>query len=321
MIALAPRPFAIFGFAVLLATSVPMALFTSSTPIPVVMVLLFVNGLGMGLWNVPNNSQIMGSVPTSMLGVVGAFSNLTRNVGNVTGQAVASGVVVAVMVSQGFDVPLSEIGDSAGAGVAFMDGWRLAYILVVIYSTVGLVARVPNEAPVRARRAPRPLSRARPAASSTVRGRTRRMATRPTRGGAPRGSAMTRPTVRLRQLALALAPLVLALAACGGGDELSDALDGLTLNDLSVMVLEQEALGEIADGFEVDEDSGFVSSAEAAENSIDPGDTAQSFESRGRVGGYTLEFTDPDFAGFFSDDPVVTSVTTSLEALGQRGRR
>ncbi|MDA1061627.1 MAG: MFS transporter, partial [Chloroflexi bacterium] len=134
-----PRPFAVAGFVVLLATSVPMAFLAADSALWIVMALLFVNGLGMGLWNVPNTSMIMGSVPVSSLGVVGAFTNLTRNVGNVVGQAVASGVVVAVMASNGFEIPLSEIADTPGASAAFLDGWRAAYLLVTGYSLLGLV--------------------------------------------------------------------------------------------------------------------------------------------------------------------------------------
>ena len=134
-----PRRFAVFGFVVLVLTSLPMAFLAGDSALWIVMVLLLVNGLGMGLWNVPNTSVIMGAVPVSSLGVVGAFTNLTRNVGNVTGQAVASGVVVAVMAASGFDVPLSEIADTAGAGEAFLDGWRAAYLLVTGYSLLGLI--------------------------------------------------------------------------------------------------------------------------------------------------------------------------------------
>lgn len=132
------RPFSVLGFLVLLATTVPIVTFDAGTPMPLVMGVLFVNGLGMGLWNVPNNSVIMGSVPVSSLGVVGAFTNLTRNVGNVTGQAIASGVVVAVMAANGFDIPLSDIADSAGASDAFVEGWRAAYALVVAFTLVAL---------------------------------------------------------------------------------------------------------------------------------------------------------------------------------------
>ena len=134
-----PRPFTVLGFVMLGLAALPMALLGEDSPIWIVMALLFVSGLGMGTWNVPNNSVIMGSVPASSLGIIGAFTNLTRNVGNVAGQAVAAGVVVAVMAADGFDIPLSEIADTPGAGDAFLDGWRLAFLLVFAYSALGLV--------------------------------------------------------------------------------------------------------------------------------------------------------------------------------------
>ena len=102
------------------------------------MVVLLINGLAMGLWGVPNNSTILGSVPRESYGVVGALTNLTRNVGNVAGQAVASAVVVGVMAVDGFDIPLNEITGNTAASESFMDGWKLAYILVTIFSLIGL---------------------------------------------------------------------------------------------------------------------------------------------------------------------------------------
>jgi len=133
------RPFAVFGFAVLVGTSVALIFVDAGTAMWIVMAILFVNGLGMGLWNVPNNAVIMGSVPASSFGVVGALTNLTRNVGNVTGQALASAIVVAVMVSNGFDIPLSQIGSTPGAGDAFVEGWRTAYLVVTWFAVIALI--------------------------------------------------------------------------------------------------------------------------------------------------------------------------------------
>lgn len=134
-----PRRFSLMGFGVMVATAFLLSSIGQRTPFPLIMMVLFINGLSMGLWNVPNNTMIMSTVPAARLGVVGALSNLTRNVGNVVGQAVASGVVVAVMASQGFDVPLSKIADTPGAGDAFMDGWRLAYLLATAYVGMALL--------------------------------------------------------------------------------------------------------------------------------------------------------------------------------------
>lgn len=133
------RPFLIFGFLILIGTAAAFAFVDGATPMWVVMLIVFMNGLAMGLWSVPNSSMIMGSVPPSRFGVVGALTNLSRNVGNVVGQAVASAVVVGVMVGRGFDIALDEIADVPGAGDAFIDGWRLAYFLVTGFSAVGLL--------------------------------------------------------------------------------------------------------------------------------------------------------------------------------------
>jgi EmrB/QacA subfamily drug resistance transporter len=133
------RPFSMLGLAMVMVTSLVMALLGRDTSIPLVMAALFISGLGSGFFNVPNNSLILGSSPASALGVVAALTNLIRNVGNVFGQAIAAGVVVAAMATQGYDIPLDKIGGNPGAGGAFLDGWRVAFLLVTAYSSVALL--------------------------------------------------------------------------------------------------------------------------------------------------------------------------------------
>ncbi|MBT3943232.1 MAG: MFS transporter [Chloroflexi bacterium] len=145
------RRFLIFGFVILIATAIAFTFVDGETPMGTVMVIVFFNGLAMGLWNVPNSSVIMGSVPPSRFGVVGALTNLARNFGNVTGQAIASTIVVGVMVSRGFDIQLDEIADTPGAGAAFADGWRAAYIVVTGFSVIGLVMAILTKPGPRAR--------------------------------------------------------------------------------------------------------------------------------------------------------------------------
>jgi EmrB/QacA subfamily drug resistance transporter len=132
-----PRRFAVAGFGVILVTALAFAFIDGETPIWLIMVIMLGNGLGMGTWNVPNNSIIMGTVPRSRLGITSALTNLTRNIGNVTGQALASAIIVGIMAAEGFDIPLSEIADTPGAGVAFLNGWKVAYVGVVAFSLIG----------------------------------------------------------------------------------------------------------------------------------------------------------------------------------------
>ncbi|MDE2695604.1 MAG: MFS transporter [Chloroflexota bacterium] len=134
-----PRRFALGGYVIMMTTALSFSFLTSATPLWLVAPLLLVNGVGMGTWNVPNNTMIIGAVPVSRLGVVGALTNLTRNVGNVVGQAVAAGVVVAVMAAQGFDIPLSEVRETVGASAAFFDGWRAAYWMAAFFMGIALL--------------------------------------------------------------------------------------------------------------------------------------------------------------------------------------
>jgi MFS family permease len=96
----------------------------------------------MGTWNVTSNSVVMGSVPGAAMGVVGALTNLVRNVGSVIGQAITTAVVVGVMVSRGFDIPLSDVSGNSGATLAFIAGWRIAFSIVVVFALAALILSI-----------------------------------------------------------------------------------------------------------------------------------------------------------------------------------
>jgi len=133
------RPVFVTGFAIHAASLLGLAFIGREWPLWTVMLLLLASGLALGLWNVPNGSTILGSVPAENLGVVGAFMNLTRNIGSVIGQALAAAVVVGIMASRGLDIPLSDIESTPGATAAFLDGWRLSYLIFTALSALALV--------------------------------------------------------------------------------------------------------------------------------------------------------------------------------------
>ena len=145
---LGERRFVVAGFSLFLLSLGGLVMLDTSTPMWIIAMLLFVNGAAQGVWSVPNNSMIMGSVPASDLGVTGALTNLTRNLANVMGQAMATAAIVGVMASRGFDIALSEINETPGAADAFLDGWRVAFVLVVVLATSALVLSLRRE-PVR----------------------------------------------------------------------------------------------------------------------------------------------------------------------------
>ena len=147
------RRFMLMGFSVLIVTAITFAFVDDTTPLWLIIPVLFFNGIGMGLWSAPNMSATMGSVPRSSYGVVGAFINLTRNVANTTGQAVVATVITSVMLARGFDIGLGDVATTEGAGEAFLAGWRIAYLTVVGFAIAALVAAfMTNQGPAQDRR-------------------------------------------------------------------------------------------------------------------------------------------------------------------------
>ncbi len=121
------RRFMLAGFGSSAVVMLVFAWLDQEAPLWLVVTVALAAGLSTGTWNVPNNATIIGTVPPVSYGVIGAFTNLARNVGNVFGQAVVAAVVAGAMAARGFDIPLGEIADTPGAGAAFVAGWQLAF--------------------------------------------------------------------------------------------------------------------------------------------------------------------------------------------------
>jgi MFS family permease len=82
-------------------------------------------GLGMGMFQSPNNSAIMGSVPVFHLGIASGILAAMRNVGMVLGIAVAGAVLYNVAPIAASGQPGSFTGAEIGE---FMSGLHWAYI-------------------------------------------------------------------------------------------------------------------------------------------------------------------------------------------------
>ena len=75
------RPFATAGLAVFSASLLAMSTLSPSTPYPTLLAFLLLGGAGMGLFNSPNMSSAMGSVPAHRRGVASAFRATFFNIG------------------------------------------------------------------------------------------------------------------------------------------------------------------------------------------------------------------------------------------------
>ena len=118
----------------------------------------------------------------------------------------------------------------------------------------------------------------------------------------------------LRGLVLAGA---LALAGCSiGGQKAAEPAEqpAITKAQLAAMVLPLDELGTIAEGMELNETAGPVGNEEAADGTVDPGDTGKSLRSAGRLGGHKAYYTDPSVAASARKQGVI-SVGTEIELM------
>ena len=141
-----PRTPTLIGLGLQIAVTVSFALATDSTSLIFIGGAAFAGGVGIAFWNVSNNGAMFGATPPAFLGVGGAFSNVTRTLGTLLSQALAASVVAGVMAANGFDIPLGQIADTPGAGQAFNDGWRVAYLVAASISAalIMLAIRLPG---------------------------------------------------------------------------------------------------------------------------------------------------------------------------------
>ncbi|MBI5519496.1 MAG: MFS transporter [Desulfovibrio sp.] len=98
----------------------------SSSPLWCVYLGQVILGLGVGMFMSPNNNSVLSSAPQDKVGLVGGILALVRNVGMV------SGIAVAITVFEGFQGRAASAG--AGPGPAFMAGFHAALTTGAILS-------------------------------------------------------------------------------------------------------------------------------------------------------------------------------------------
>lgn len=118
-----------------------LSIVTENSPLALVVVALVMQMGGNGTFYPPNNASILGSVQEGKYGVMSGFVNLVRNAGNITGIAVGTAIVTAVMASHGFPPSLAAVSEVGGGEVigSFVSGLRVAYKIMALILIVSMV--------------------------------------------------------------------------------------------------------------------------------------------------------------------------------------
>ncbi len=113
-----PRRVLVVGLLILVGGYLTMQLLQQDSPTWMIMAVMAPVGLGMGIFQSPNNSAVMGSARSDRLGVTSAMLTITRITGQLTGIAVL-GAIWALRVSYHYgatiDAPAAPAASQAAA--------------------------------------------------------------------------------------------------------------------------------------------------------------------------------------------------------------
>jgi EmrB/QacA subfamily drug resistance transporter len=103
----------------------------SSTPLPVIALILVLCGFGFALFSSPNTSAIMGSVERRQYGVASATTGVMRLIGQMLSMGIAA-LIIAIYVGQVQITPAQH--------AAFLRAFRAAFLLMTALCAVGIAA-------------------------------------------------------------------------------------------------------------------------------------------------------------------------------------
>lgn len=130
------RPLTLAGLLIVGLSFAGFLTFDVDTSVPHYLVVAVSVGVGVAVFQSPNNSAIMGSVPREYMGLGGGLLSITRLLGQISGIAVLGSVWAAnVAVASGGILPGGDA--SAASPVAQVAGLRATY---AIAATIMLVA-------------------------------------------------------------------------------------------------------------------------------------------------------------------------------------
>jgi EmrB/QacA subfamily drug resistance transporter len=122
------------GMSLLFLQLLAMSTLRETTPIYLISIFLLIQGIAMGLFQSPNNSSIMGTVPRNKLGIASGINSTVRNVG------MALGTNLSIIFFTFFYT--GQIGKPLPAIIEkdkFMQGFHYVFLIAALVALLGTI--------------------------------------------------------------------------------------------------------------------------------------------------------------------------------------
>ncbi len=133
------RPLTIIGLVINVAVLFTISTFGANTSIIQIVVFMALLGIGSAIFQSPNNSSVMGSVPMNQLGSAGGINALFRNLGMVSGTTIS-----VILFSFTTNINISKFtGDKIEFNSdVFLKGFRVVFIFAACACIAALLLSV-----------------------------------------------------------------------------------------------------------------------------------------------------------------------------------
>jgi MFS family permease len=148
------RAISVVGLSVIITGFYAISTLTENTSVVGYLMRVFFVGMGMGIFQSPNNSAIMGAVPPERLGVASGLMALARNLGTTIGIPLMGAICTSLVVATSHLSEMSNIVEApASALVHGLNGtFRVSAMILgistVLFSMVLLMERRRGGSPV-----------------------------------------------------------------------------------------------------------------------------------------------------------------------------
>jgi len=131
------RPLTIAGLLCNAAGLSLLATLGPATPLPAIGAVIVLLGAGGAMFQSPNNSSVMGSVPRDRLGIAGSLNAFFRNLGMVTGTTLSVSLFSLVTKAR-----MDSVSSGALDGAVFLGGFRVVVLAASGFALVAMVGEV-----------------------------------------------------------------------------------------------------------------------------------------------------------------------------------